>query len=66
MTYGEGAAEAARSILASAIVPFNDGCVGQLPEVMDGDAPHQERGCGAQAWSVTELYRVLKVLELED
>jgi glycogen debranching enzyme len=29
---------------------------------MDGDAPHQERGCGAQAWSVTELYRVLDLL----
>ena len=63
MTYGEPAKGAARSILASAIVPFNQGCLGHLPEIMDGDAPHQERGCGAQAWSVTELYRVLKLVE---
>ena len=66
LTYGEGVAEAARSILASAVVPFNQGCLGQLPEIMDGDAPHQERGCGAQAWSVTELYRVLYLLSQID
>jgi len=62
MCYGDDVKEAARSILASAEVPFNDGCLGQLPEIMDGDAPHQERGCGAQAWSATELYRVLALL----
>ena len=62
LTYGDEVLGAARSILASAVVPFNEGCLGQLPEVMDGDAPHTERGCGAQAWSVTELYRVLKLL----
>ena len=63
MTYGDEVVEAARSILASAVVPFNQGCLAQLPEIMDGDAPHQERGCGAQAWSVTELYRVLEILD---
>ena len=30
---------------------------GQLPEIADGDAPHQSRGCIAQAWSVAELLR---------
>jgi hypothetical protein len=34
------------------------GCLGQLPEIVDGDAPHQQRGCDAQAWSATEAYRV--------
>ena len=29
-----------------------------LPEVVDGDAPHQQRGCDAQAWSVSEALRV--------
>ncbi|MGI9241284.1 MAG: amylo-alpha-1,6-glucosidase, partial [Verrucomicrobiales bacterium] len=62
LTYGEPARDAAESILASAVGAFNGGCLGHLPEVMDGDAPHQERGCGAQAWSVTELHRVIKVL----
>ena len=62
LVYGDEVAEAARSILASSVVPFNEGCLGQLPEIADGDAPHRERGCGAQAWSATELYRVLKLL----
>ncbi len=28
---------------------------GQLPEIFDGDAPHEPRGCFAQAWSVAEV-----------
>ncbi len=31
---------------------------GQLPELFDGDAPHEPRGCFAQAWSVGEILRV--------
>ena len=31
---------------------------GQLPEIFDGDAPHEPRGCFAQAWSVAEVLRV--------
>jgi predicted glycogen debranching enzyme len=33
------------------------GCVGQLAEIFDGDAPHTPRGCPAQAWSVAEVLR---------
>lgn len=29
----------------------------QIPEICDGDAPHQPRGCIAQAWSVAEILR---------
>jgi glycogen debranching enzyme len=36
--------------------------LGQLPEILDGDAPHQARGCDAQAWSVLEALRVWKWL----
>ena len=36
----------------------NDGCLGSLSEVFDGDAPFAPRGCFAQAWSVAELARV--------
>ena len=28
----------------------------------DGDAPHTQRGCDAQAWGVTEALRVWKLL----
>lgn len=31
---------------------------GQLPEMFDGDEPHEPRGCFAQAWSVGEILRV--------
>ena len=30
---------------------------GQLCEIADGDAPHRDRGCPAQAWSVAEFAR---------
>jgi glycogen debranching enzyme len=42
---------------------LNAGCLGHLPEVMDGDAPHTQRGCDAQAWSATEAYRVWQLLQ---
>jgi predicted glycogen debranching enzyme len=32
--------------------------LGHVSEIFDGDAPHQPRGCFAQAWSVAELLRV--------
>jgi len=32
---------------------------GQIPEIFDGDAPHEPRGCFAQAWSVAEILRLL-------
>jgi predicted glycogen debranching enzyme len=34
--------------------------VGQLAEIFDGDAPHEPRGCFAQAWSVAEVLRVCR------
>jgi glycogen debranching enzyme len=56
------AVSAARSFLASLDRPLIDGCIGHLPEILDGDAPHQQRGCDAQAWSATEALRVWKLL----
>ncbi len=38
------------------------GCVGHIPEILDGDAPHIQRGCDAQAWGATEALRVWKLL----
>jgi len=52
------ARRAARAILATAAELLPAGCLGQLPEIIDGDAPHEQRGCDAQAWSVTECLRV--------
>ena len=52
----------ARALLKSGVEYFNNGCPGQLPEVADGDYPHHWGGCAAQAWSVSEFYRVGKLL----
>lgn len=61
-TYGNRARDPALSILASSSLPANNGCLGQIPEIVDGDTPHSPRGCCAQAWGVTELYRVSSLL----
>lgn len=56
------ARDAARAILGSAAALLTSGTAGQLPEILDGDAPHRQRGCDAQAWSVTETLRVALLL----
>ncbi|MGN0351423.1 MAG: amylo-alpha-1,6-glucosidase [Roseburia sp.] len=33
------------------------GCIGSISEIFDGNAPHNPRGCYAQAWSVGEVLR---------
>jgi predicted glycogen debranching enzyme len=38
------------------------GCIGSISEIFDGDPPHNPRGCIAQAWSVAELIRVYQLI----
>jgi glycogen debranching enzyme len=57
------AVAAARAYLGSADRLLHEGCLGQLPEIVDGDAPHTQRGCDAQAWGATEALRVWRLLE---
>jgi predicted glycogen debranching enzyme len=57
------AVAAAQAYLGSAERLMNEGCLGQIPEILDGDAPHMQRGCDAQAWGVTEALRVWKLLK---
>lgn len=42
---------------------LREGCVGQLPEIYDGQNPVSSKGCFAQAWSVGEILRVYDALE---
>ena len=62
MTFGNFGKKTAKAILSSAETLFHTGCIGQLPEILDGDYPHTPRGCDAQAWGITEVYRVWKML----
>ncbi|RJQ49336.1 MAG: glycogen debranching protein, partial [Desulfobacteraceae bacterium] len=63
LAYGAGAKETARSWLASCAPMLDEGCIGHVPEILDGNAPHAQRGCDAQAWGASEFLRVLKLLE---
>ena len=47
-------------VLKSAL---REGCIGQLPEIYDGENPVSSKGCFAQAWSVGEILRVYERLE---
>jgi predicted glycogen debranching enzyme len=60
--YGTPARPHALSILSSMALLMEKGCGGQIPELLDGSSPHNERGCGAQAWGVSELLRVQAIL----
>ncbi len=48
------------AVLESAL---REGCIGQLPEIYDGERPTFSRGCFAQAWSVGEMLRVYEALD---
>ncbi len=36
---------------------YQQGCIGSISEIFDGDAPHTPQGAIAQAWSVAEIIR---------
>jgi predicted glycogen debranching enzyme len=61
-TGGDG--DEARAALAPLLAELDRGCLHQLAEVYDGDAPHRASGCPAQAWSVAEVRRVAERLDL--
>lgn len=61
--YSAGAKRRVRDRLLALGPALREGCVGQLPEIYDGENPTASRGCFAQAWSVGELLRVYEALE---
>jgi predicted glycogen debranching enzyme len=54
----------AGSLLASVLENINTECLCHVSEIADGDAPHAQKGCRAQAWSVSEFLRVLLLIEV--
>lgn len=60
--YSEEAKEYVRRQLDSLESALREGCIGQLPEIYDGENPVSSKGCFAQAWSVGEILRVYDAL----
>jgi predicted glycogen debranching enzyme len=58
-----GDAEAARSFLRPLAHHLDDGCVGSIAEIFEGDAPFRPDGCVAQAWSVAETLRAWHAIQ---
>ncbi len=50
-------AAAAMALLGGIATHLRDGCVGQVSEIFDAEAPFAPRGCFAQAWGVAEILR---------
>lgn len=53
-------AKAALEMLEPMKAHLHNNCVGSICEIFDGDAPHNGRGCYAQAWSIGETLRCYK------
>jgi predicted glycogen debranching enzyme len=65
VAFGEDkrAVRLARAVLRTYEPEMRRACVGQISEIFDGDHPHENRGCCAQAWAVTEFLRVWKRIQ---
>ncbi len=61
--YSNEAKARVRKQLNSVTAALREGCIGQLPEIYDGERPISSKGCFAQAWSVGEILRVYEALE---
>ena len=61
--YSDDSTTAVRQMIQPLLQELDQGCLGHVAEVYDGDPPHRSNGCPAQAWSITELLRVLSLLE---
>ncbi|WOO86440.1 amylo-alpha-1,6-glucosidase [Mollicutes bacterium LVI A0039] len=61
--YSDQAKDYARDLLESSKQALSEYCLGQICEVMDGLHPSNSKGCYAQAWSISEIYRALCEVE---
>lgn len=61
--YSHEAKADVRAQLAALEPMLREGCIGQLPEIYDGENPSVGKGCFAQAWSVGEMLRVYEAIE---
>lgn len=60
--FSEGAKEEASNVISPLLSDFNRRGLGQLNEIHEAMPPHRPVGCIAQAWSVSEILRVLQMI----
>jgi predicted glycogen debranching enzyme len=54
---------AARALLAPFENHLRDAGMGTISEILEGDPPHEPRGCIAQAWGVAEVLRAWRLVD---
>lgn len=47
----------AHALLQGFVPHLDEGCIGSISEIFDGEPPYTPRGCISQAWSVAEVLR---------
>ena len=60
--FGKNSHSTCLSWLGSVFNLMRKGAAGYIPEILDGDYPHTQRGCDAQAWGSSEFARVMHKL----
>ena len=51
------------ALLNSSFNLFEKRCLGHIPEILDGDSPHEQKGCYAQSWGASEYFRIFEFLK---
>ena len=51
----------ARRLIEGLAAELREACVGTISEIYDAEAPFTPRGCVAQAWSVAEALRAIRL-----
>ena len=51
-----------KASLDTLMTHLDEGIHGSISEIFEGGAPHAQRGCSAQAWSVAEAIRIWKMV----
>ncbi|MEM9511640.1 MAG: amylo-alpha-1,6-glucosidase [Cyanobacteria bacterium P01_E01_bin.48] len=57
-----GDLDQAKTLLEPMVQHLYGGCMGNLSEIFDGNAPMTPRGCFAQAWTVAEVLRIWQII----
>ncbi|HUW92144.1 MAG TPA: amylo-alpha-1,6-glucosidase, partial [Bacteroidales bacterium] len=61
--YGEGGVSRVRKLITGFEETLTEAGISTISEIYDGDPPHAPRGAISQAWSVSEILRILTILE---